>query len=66
MKSILGLPVFLLWLVFAFVAFRKSSDGLATGHPDLGLWWGVIAALLTIAGLGALVGGYLHARYHSR
>lgn len=66
MKALLGLPIFLLWLVFAFVAFRRSSAGLDTGHPDLGLWWGIIAALLTIAAAGALIGGYLHSRYHTR
>jgi len=64
MKGLLGLPIFLLWLVLAFVAFRRSTAGSETGHPDLTLWWGVIAVLLTIAATGALIGGYLHSRYH--
>ena len=66
MKAFLGLPIFLIWLVFAFIAFGRSSAGMDANHPDLGLWWGVIATLLTLAALGALVGGFLHDRYHRR
>ena len=49
-----------IWLGMAFGAFRVSSAGWADGHSDLGFWWTVIAGLLTIAGLGALIGTWIH------
>ncbi len=66
MKALFGLPFFVLWLVFAFIAFRYASAGWSNDHPDLGLWWAIIASLLAIAAVGALIGGYLHNRYHRR
>jgi len=48
------------WFFMAFLAFRTGSAGWADGHPDLGFWYWVIAALLAIAGLGALIGTWIH------
>ena len=62
MKSILGFIVGAIWLVFAFRAFGFSSAGGAGGHDDLQLWWAVVGVLLTIAALGAMVGGFIHSR----
>jgi len=44
----------------AFGAFRVTSAGWADGHSDLGFWWTIIAVLLAIAGLGALIGTWIH------
>lgn len=60
MKRILGMGVGVLYLVIAFGAYRKASAGWAAGFPDLGVWWTVVAALLTIAALGALIGTWIH------
>ena len=62
MKSIPGFAVGLLLLVLAFGAFRTASAGWSGGHTDVGFWWTVIASLLSIAGLGALVGTSIHSR----
>ncbi len=48
------------WLGMAFLAFRYSSAGWDAGHSDLGFWWTVIAGLLSIAGLAALIGTWIH------
>lgn len=56
MTRIFGFVVGVVWLVFAFVALRRSLDGWSVDHVDLGVWWGVITALLTIAASAALVG----------
>ncbi len=60
MSRIFGFAVGAVWLLFAFLALRNSLSGWSAGHSDLGFWWGVIAAFLTIAGSAALVGA---ARY---
>jgi hypothetical protein len=56
MSRIFGFVVGAVWLVFAFVALRRSLDGWSAGYADLGVWWGVITALLLIAASAALVG----------
>ena len=48
------------WLGMAFGVLRVSSAGWADGHADLGFWWTVIAGFLAIAGLGALIGTWIH------
>ena len=48
------------WLGMSILAFRNSSAGWDAGHSDLGFWWTVIAGLLAIAGLGALIGTWIH------
>lgn len=62
MKRILGMAVGVVYLVIASGAYRRAQAGWAEGHADLGVWWTVIAGLLTIAALGALIGTYLHTR----
>lgn len=62
MKRIIGFVIGVVWLFMAFLAFRQSAGGWSEGHSDLGFWWGVIGALLTIAALGALVGTWIHTR----
>jgi hypothetical protein len=62
MKLIVGILIGVLYAILAFLAFRVSSGGWAGGHPDLGFWWAVIGTLLGIAGLGALIGSWVHTR----
>lgn len=62
MKRVLGIVLGVLWAVLAGLAFRESSNGWAAGHSDLGFWWAVIGTLLSIAGLGILVGSWIHTR----
>lgn len=56
MSRIFGFVVGAVWFVFAFITLRRSMAGWAAGYADLGVWWGVITALLTIAASAALVG----------
>ena len=60
MPRIFGLAVGIIWIVFAFLAFRNSASGWAEGHSDLGFWWGVITLLLVIAATVALTGTVRH------
>jgi len=60
MKRILGMGVGVLYLGLAFGALSRASTGWDQGHSDLGVWWTVVAALLTIAALGALIGTWIH------
>lgn len=62
MKLLIGIVLGVFYAVLAGLAFRTSSGGWAAGHPDLGLWWAVIGTLLSVAGLGALIGTWLHTR----
>ena len=60
MTRILGMGVGVLLLVIAFGAYSRASAGWEAGHADLGVWWSVTAALLTIAALGAPIGTWIH------
>ena len=60
MKRILGMGVAVIYLGIAFGAFQRASAGWDAGHSDLGFWWTVIAAFLTIAALSALIGTWIH------
>lgn len=62
MKLIIGVIFGVFYAVLAGLAFKTSRAGWAGGHPDLGFWWAVIGTLLSIAGLGALIGTWLHTR----
>jgi hypothetical protein len=62
MKLIVGVVIGAFYLGLSALAFRVSSSGWAAGHSDLGFWWAVIATLLAIAGLGAMVGSWIHTR----
>lgn len=59
MRRIVGLVVGIVWVGFAWVAFRNSAAGWSEGHSDLGFWWGVIGTFLAIAALSAAVGSWI-------
>ena len=61
MKRSIGLVIGVIYILFAFGAYKNGMAGWAAGHSDLGFWWTVIGVLLTIAGLGALLGTWIHA-----
>lgn len=61
MKRYAGLIIGVIYLLIAMGAFQKSITGWGQGHSDLGFWWTVIGSLLAIAGLGALMGTWIHA-----
>jgi hypothetical protein len=46
--------------VLAALAFQDSLEGRSNGYLDIGFWWGVISLFLTIAGLSAIVGTFIH------
>lgn len=60
MKRIIGFGIGFLYLGIAFGALQRANNGWDTGYSDVGFWWTVIAALLTIAALGALGGTWIH------
>lgn len=60
MKKYAGLLIGVVYLLIAMGAFKNSIVGWQGGHSDLGFWWTVIGSLLAIAGLGALVGTWIH------
>ena len=62
MKRIMGMGVGVVYLGIAFFAFSSASAGWETGYNDLGFWWTVVAAILAMAGLGAMVGTWIHTR----
>lgn len=62
MGRILGYLVGIVWLGLAYGAFRSAQAGAAMGQADWGFWWTVVAALLTIAGLGALIGTFVNSK----
>lgn len=61
-KMIFGIAIGVFYAVLSGLAFGTSRGGWAAGHDDLGLWWAVIGTLLAIAGLGALLGTWVHTR----
>lgn len=60
MTRVLGMMAGFGILVLAGFAFSDSSVGWSAGHSDIGFWWAVIAVFLTIAGLGAVIGTWIH------
>ena len=60
MKRILGMGVGVVYLGIAFGALSRAGAGWDAGYPDVGFWWTVIASFLGIAGLGALIGTWIH------
>ncbi len=60
MRRIFGMGVGVVWLGMAYLALRTGNAGWDAGHSDLGFWWTVIAGFLAIAGLGALIGTWIH------
>jgi hypothetical protein len=61
MRKHAGLVIGVLYLIIAMGAFKSGMAGWEGGHDDLGFWWTVIACLLTLAGVGALLGTWIHA-----
>jgi uncharacterized protein YneF (UPF0154 family) len=62
MKLVVGILIGLLYLFISSRALQESSAGWNAGNSDLGFWWAVIASLLAIAGLGAIIGTWIHTR----
>jgi len=62
MKRIIGIAIAVFYGVLSALAFTNSTGNWFQGNSDLGLWWGVIAVLLGIAGMGALFGTLIHTR----
>ncbi|MDP2958617.1 MAG: hypothetical protein Q8N53_19485 [Longimicrobiales bacterium] len=61
MKRTIGLFVGVILILFAFGAYKTGMVGWAAGQADLGVWWTVVGIFLTLAGLGALLGTWIHA-----
>ena len=59
MKPLIVGIVALVYLTLIASAVGRSQTGWATGHPDAGLWWGVISGFLTIALLAVVVGSWV-------
>ena len=62
MSRVLGMMAGAGILVLAFFAWGDSAGGWSAGNTDIGFWWSVIATFLTIAGLGTVIGTWLHTR----
>lgn len=60
MKRTVGMTIGVIYILIAFGAYKNGMAGWVEGHTDLGFWWTVIGVLLTIAGLGALIGTWIH------
>lgn len=60
MSRILGMMAGAVILVLALFAWFDSAAGWSDGHSDIGFWWTVIATFLTIAGVGTVIGTWLH------
>ncbi|MEZ4414264.1 MAG: hypothetical protein R3E10_00765 [Gemmatimonadota bacterium] len=62
MKSIIGIVVGVIWLFLASRAFSFALAGGQAGQADLHFWWIVVGSLLSVAALGAIIGGLIHGR----
>lgn len=62
LRKLFGFLVAAAWLAMASSALGFAAEGREGGHPDLTLWWSVIAALLAIAAGGAIIGTIVHLR----
>ncbi len=62
MKFAIGIVVFGLYALLSGLAFRSSLGSWSLGHSDHGVGWSVIGSHRRIAGLGALVGSWLHTK----
>jgi len=57
-----GVLIGVFYFVLTGLAAGRATGGWLGGHSDLAFWWGVIAAFLGIAGLGCVVGTWIHTR----
>ena len=62
MKLIAGILIGVFYAALCALALRHSSGSWEVGHSDLGFWWAVIGVLLGVAGMGALIGSWIHTR----
>jgi len=62
MKFFVGIGVGVLYAVLVTLALNHSAGSWQAGNADLGFWWAVIGTLLAVAGLGAVIGSWLHTR----
>lgn len=62
MKRIMGMGVGVLYLGIALGALSRANAGWDSGYTDIGFWWSVVAALLTMVALTALIGTWIHTR----
>ncbi|MDH5759708.1 MAG: hypothetical protein OEZ65_08980 [Gemmatimonadota bacterium] len=61
MRQYAGLIIGVIYLLIAMGAFKTGMGGWQGSQADVGFWWTVIGSLLTIAGLGAIFGTWIHA-----
>lgn len=66
MKRIIGMGIGIVYLGIAYGAYTRAAAGWDTGYGDVGLWWTVIAIILTIAAGGALIGTWIHTQQADR
>jgi hypothetical protein len=66
MNRILGMLVGVGYFGMVIYAFRVSQAGWAAGQSDVGLWWAVVGAFLTVAAVGAIAGTWIHTRADQR
>ncbi len=60
MKRVVGVAIGIVYLGIATVTLMYSTGSWREGHADIGFWFTVIAVFLVVAGLGAIIGTWLH------
>ncbi|GMR13208.1 MAG: hypothetical protein BMS9Abin29_1411 [Gemmatimonadota bacterium] len=60
MKRVIGIAIGVAYLGITAFALNYAIVKWREGHADIGFWFTVIAVLLGIAGVGAIVGTWLH------
>lgn len=60
MKRVIGIAIGIAFLGIAAFTLNYSTANWRAGHADIGFWFSVIAGFLAIAGLGAIIGTWLH------
>ena len=60
MKRVIGIVIGIAYLGIAAFTLKYSTGSWQAGHADIGVWFSVIAGFLVIAGLGAIIGTWLH------
>lgn len=60
MKRVVGIVIGIGYLGVATGTVLYSTGSWRAGHSDIGFWFTVIAGFLTIAGLAAIVGTWIH------
>ena len=60
MKRVIGIAIGITLLGITAFTQNYAIANWRAGHADIGVWFTVIAGLLAIAGLGAIIGTWLH------